>query len=231
MSYHPSGRSFAADASPWELPTLVSEDSLMSAPVSALSGTLVVVTELSASFAPVTERSWRSLDLTWPLTMSGRATAPAGGTTGPVQPRAWICGVPVPSRVPEGDDDAVDERLETTEALGERPELAPEPEVRITPQQLRDYLAKAAFGQTLGRKGYHQGEVDAFLVRLSEAVAEGEPLADLVRRHRFTHVRLEGGYETRQVDDFLDAVVDLDPHASAAPPEPQRKARLTKLFG
>ncbi len=106
-----------------------------------------------------------------------------------------------------------------------------EPEVRITPEQLRDYLAKASFGHTLGRKGYHQGEVDAFLVRLSEAVTEGEPLAELVRRHRFTHVRLEDGYETHQVDEFLAAVVDLDPNAVAARPEVARSGFLTKLFG
>jgi DivIVA domain-containing protein len=118
---------------------------------------------------------------------------------------------------------------ETTEPIA--PEAAPEPEVRITPEQLRDYLAKASFGRTLGRKGYHQGEVDAFLARLSEAVAEGDPLAELVGRHRFTHVRLEDGYETSQVDDFLAAVVDLDPHATAATPELRRSGLLTRLFG
>jgi DivIVA domain-containing protein len=127
-------------------------------------------------------------------------------------------------------DGETDETTEPTAAPSE-PEQAPEPEVRITPEQLRDYLSKASFGQTLGRKGYHQGEVDAFLVRLSEAVAEGEPLADLVRRHRFTHVRLEDGYETSQVDDFLAAVVDLDPNATAAKPELRRSGLLTKLFG
>jgi DivIVA domain-containing protein len=102
---------------------------------------------------------------------------------------------------------------------------------RVTPEQLRDYLSKASFGHTLGRKGYHQGEVDAFLLRLSEAVAEGEPLADLVRRHRFTHVRLEDGYEIGQVDDFLAAAVDVDPNAAAAKPELQRSGLITKLFG
>ena len=125
------------------------------------------------------------------------------------------------------------ETEETTEPTvpGAGPEPAREPEVRLTPEQLRDYLTKASFRHTLGRKGYHQGEVDAFLVRLSEAVAEREPLADLVRRQRFTHVRLEDGYETSQVDDFLAAVVDLDPHATGAKPELRRSGLLTKLFG
>jgi DivIVA domain-containing protein len=127
-------------------------------------------------------------------------------------------------------DGETDEMTEPTTALPE-PGPAPEPEVRITPEQLRAYLSKASFGHTLGRKGYHQGEVDALLARLSDAVAEGEPLADLVRRHRFTHVRLEDGYETGQVDDFLAAVVDLDPNATAATPEPPRNGLLTRLFG
>jgi DivIVA domain-containing protein len=127
----------------------------------------------------------------------------------------------------DGETDETTERA----AAPVEPEPVAESAVRITPDQLRDYLSKASFGKTLGRKGYHQGEVDAFLVRLAEAVAEGEPLADLVRRHRFTHVRLEDGYEPSQVDDFLAAVVDLDPNATAVTPEISRSGLLTRLFG
>jgi DivIVA domain-containing protein len=110
-------------------------------------------------------------------------------------------------------------------------ERAPGPEVQITTEQLRDYLAKASFAQTRGRKGYRQGEVDAFLARLSEAVEDGEPLAELVRRRRISHVRLEDGYDIRQVDDFLEAVVDLDPHVARTRPEVGRNPLLTRLFG
>jgi DivIVA domain-containing protein len=107
----------------------------------------------------------------------------------------------------------------------------PENTDAVTPDQLCDYLTRATFGHTRGRRGYHQGEVDAFLTRLTEAVRAGEPLADLVRRHRFTQVRLEDGYEMGQVDDFLAAAVDLDPHAGAPHPEVERSGLIAKLFG
>jgi DivIVA domain-containing protein len=123
----------------------------------------------------------------------------------------------------DGDSD------ETTEPI--TPEPAAEPEAGITSEQLRDYLARATFAQTRNRKGYQQAEVDLFLDRLSEAVEEGEPLAELVRRQRFDHVRLEDGYDIKQVDDFLAAVVDLDPHAVGERPELRRSSRLTRLFG
>ena len=45
-----------------------------------------------------------------------------------------------------------------------------------------------------------------------------------------THVRLEDGYDHTQVDDFLAAVVDLDPHADARP-EVARGGLIGKLFG
>jgi DivIVA domain-containing protein len=102
---------------------------------------------------------------------------------------------------------------------------------RVSAEQLVEYLRRAHFEVTRGRRGYHIGEVNAFLVRLAEAVQEGEPLADLVRRHRFTLVRLEHGYDIHQVDHFLDAAVDLDPHAAHGLPVIRRSALLTKLFG
>ena len=55
------------------------------------------------------------------------------------------------------------------------------------------------------------------LVRVAETLRAGEPLADLVRHTHLTHVMLEDGYDHTQVDDFLAAVVDLDPHADARP--------------
>ncbi len=103
---------------------------------------------------------------------------------------------------------------------------------RSAPRQLCDYLARASFASTTGlRSGYLQGEVDAFLAHLVEAVRAGEPLRPLVRKARFTSVRAEEAYETGQVDDFLAAVVDLDPHAQAPRPEVGRSGLLTKLFG
>jgi DivIVA domain-containing protein len=125
----------------------------------------------------------------------------------------------------------VDGQIDDTEPETAEPETA-EPEAdRVTPEQLCAYLSRATFGSTRGRRGYQQGEVDAFLTKLTEAVQAGQPLADLVRRQRFTPVRLEDGYEMSQVDDFLAAAVDLDPHATAAKPEVQRNGLVAKLFG
>jgi DivIVA domain-containing protein len=107
----------------------------------------------------------------------------------------------------------------------------PEPE-RLSVEQLCDYVGRASFATTLGRRGYQQGEVDALLVKVAETLREGEPLADLVRRTHLTTVRLEDGYDPSQVDDFVAAVVNLDPHAEAAPrPDVGRSGLVTKLFG
>jgi DivIVA domain-containing protein len=136
----------------------------------------------------------------------------------------------------------------TTEGLGERPDQleqqleqqpeqqpdqkpVAEPEDRVSAEQLVRYLERARFEVTSGRRGYHLGEVNAFLNRLVDAIHAGRRLSDLVRRHTFTTVRLEHGYDMRQVDDFLAAVVDLDPHAAGAKPEVGRNALLTRLFG
>jgi DivIVA domain-containing protein len=122
---------------------------------------------------------------------------------------------------------------EPVELLVEQPVEAaadePAPD-RVSPEQLVTYLGRATFSTTLGRRGYHQGEVDAFLARLADDVRAGEPLADLVRRTKLTAVRLEDGYDTTQVDDFLAAVVDLDPHATTRP-EIARTGMIAKLFG
>ena len=114
-------------------------------------------------------------------------------------------------------------------------ETTPQPDAepahdRLSAEQLVDYVQRASFASTLGRRGYQQGEVDAFLVKVAEAIGAGEPLADLVRRNRFGTVRLENGYDATQVDEFLAAVVDLDPHAVARP-EIARSGLVTKLFG
>jgi DivIVA domain-containing protein len=109
----------------------------------------------------------------------------------------------------------------------EQPEPQPE---RVSADQLCDYVERVSFATTLGRRGYQQGEVDALLVRVAEALRAGEPLADLVRNTHLTHVMLEDGYDHTQVDDFLAAVVDLDPHADARP-EVARGGLIAKLFG
>ncbi len=121
----------------------------------------------------------------------------------------------------------------------EQPEAQPEPEPdaqaeaqpeRVSAEQLCDYVERASFATTLGRRGYQQSEVDALLVGVAETLRAGEPVADLVRRTHLTHVRLEDGYDHSQVDDFLAAVVDLDPHADARP-EVARSGLIGKLFG
>jgi DivIVA domain-containing protein len=113
----------------------------------------------------------------------------------------------------------------------EQPEPQPQPPAeRLSVEQLCDYVARARFATTFGRRGYQQSEVDGLLVNVAEALRAGEPLADLARHTHLTHVRLEDGYDTSQVDDFLAAVVDLDPHADARP-EVARGGLIGKLFG
>jgi DivIVA domain-containing protein len=107
----------------------------------------------------------------------------------------------------------------------------PDAKSGVSAEQLCDYVERAAFAKTLGRRGYHQSEVDALLVKVAETLRAGQPLADLVRHTHLTHVRLEDGYDHGQVDDFLEAVVDLDPHAGTPRPEAGRSALVAKLFG
>jgi DivIVA domain-containing protein len=120
---------------------------------------------------------------------------------------------------------------ESTETTDPTDHADPEPE-RLSVEQLCDYVGRASFATTLGRRGYQQGEVDALLVKVAETLRAGEPIADLVRRTHLTTVRLEDGYDPSQVDDFLAAVVNLDPHAQAAVrPDVGRSGLVTKLFG
>ncbi len=112
------------------------------------------------------------------------------------------------------------------------PEATPrQSDDRVTAEQLCGYVERVSFATTLGRRGYQQSDVDTLLVKLTEALRAGEPLADLVRRTQLTPVRLEDGYDKSQVDDFLTAVLDLDPHADLARPEVARSGLIAKLFG
>jgi len=139
----------------------------------------------------------------------------------------------------DGDTTETSETRETTDATvttlevtdAEHPEPQPARQAEgVSAEKLCDYVERANFATTLGRRGYQQGEVDALLVRVTEALRAGVPLADLVRNTHLTHVMLEDGYDHTQVDDFLAAVVDLDPHADARP-EAARGGLISKLFG
>jgi DivIVA domain-containing protein len=130
----------------------------------------------------------------------------------------------------DGQTGETTQQNDSAEGPGPAPEPAAGTPDRVSPEQLVSYLRKAHFDSTRGRRGYHQGEVNAFLLRLAEAVQEGQPLAGLVRRQKLSQVRLEHGYEIREVDDFLAAVVDLDPHAHVKPAI-GRSTLLTRLFG
>jgi DivIVA domain-containing protein len=103
-------------------------------------------------------------------------------------------------------------------------------EGQVDADRLMDYLRKAHFEVTRGRRGYQIAEVNAFLNRLVELVEAGQPLARAVRKQRFTIVRLEHGYDPGQVDDFLEAAVDVDPHAHVRP-DVARGGLIGKLFG
>jgi DivIVA domain-containing protein len=131
----------------------------------------------------------------------------------------------------DGDTTETSETADPTQTLEatdtEHPEPQPE---RVSAEQLCDYVERVSFATTLGRRGYQQSEVDALLVKVGETLRAGEPIADLIRHTHLTHVRLEDGYDHNQVDDFLAAVVDLDPHADARP-EVARGGLIAKLFG
>jgi DivIVA domain-containing protein len=116
----------------------------------------------------------------------------------------------------DGDTTEITETAEPTTpeaAESVQHESEPPEQPAVSAEQLCDYIERASFGTTLGRRGYQQVDVDALLGKLSESLRAGEPLADLVRRTHLTRVRLEDGYDKSQVDDFLAAVVDLDPNA------------------
>lgn len=66
-------------------------------------------------------------------------------------------------------------------------------------------LQEISFPATRLREGYDQGEVDALVNELSEAVRRGEAIAPLVDAARFTPVLVRDGYEIGAVDAFLDA--------------------------
>lgn len=156
---------------------------------------------------------------------------PATPDLGSFRPRATRSGNYV--RV-DGDPTETPEQDATTEQPADPEQAAVEqaaqPE-RVSVEQLCDYVERASFAKTLGRRGYQQNEVDALLVRVAEALQAGEPLADLVRHTHLSHVRLEDGYDHTQVDHFLAAVVDLDPHADTPRPETGRSGLVGKLFG
>ena len=131
----------------------------------------------------------------------------------------------------DGDTTEISETADPTQTpeATDTEHPAPQPE-RVSAEQLCDYVERVSFATTLGRRGYQQSEVDALLVKVAETLRAGEPLADLIRHTHLTHVRLEDGYDHTQVDDFLAAVVDLDPHADAQP-EVARSGLIAKLFG
>jgi hypothetical protein len=51
----------------------------------------------------------------------------------------------------------------------------------------------------LVREGYDMGEVDAFLDRLCERLAEGRAVTKKIDKARFTPVRLREGYDMEEV--------------------------------
>ena len=74
-----------------------------------------------------------------------------------------------------------------------------------------DRLTRAAFTSVQFREGYTKGEVEAFVGRATEALASPVPTLrpEEVRAIRFSTVRLQQGYEMREVDTYLD---DLEQH-------------------
>ncbi|MFF0544344.1 DivIVA domain-containing protein [Nocardia thailandica] len=81
---------------------------------------------------------------------------------------------------------------------------------------------------TLGHRGYHADEVDAFLQQVSATLTgHGRLTADDVRHVHFGAPRFGGrGYQADQVDDFLDRVrTELEQRQHGARPVPAGRAR------
>lgn len=62
------------------------------------------------------------------------------------------------------------------------------------------------FTPVLVREGYDQGQVDAFLDQLVQAVREERDLAPMVTAARFTPTRGREGYDMGEVDDFIEGL-------------------------
>jgi DivIVA domain-containing protein len=77
----------------------------------------------------------------------------------------------------------------------------------LTPQDIRDVAFDRA---PLGKRGYDEKQVDAFLDRIESTLAGTDTLTpDEVREVVFTDApRLKRGYHEDQVDAFLDLVVN-----------------------
>ena len=116
----------------------------------------------------------------------------------------------------DGDTTETSETTDPTQPPEATDTERPEPQAeRVSVEQLCDYVARASFATTLGRRGYQQSEVDALLVKVAETLRDGRAARGPGPAHAAHHVRLEDGYDPTQVDDFLAAVVDLDPNADA----------------
>ncbi|TCJ95059.1 DivIVA domain-containing protein [Nocardia alba] len=80
---------------------------------------------------------------------------------------------------------------------------------------------------TLGHRGYHADEVDAFLERVSATLdGQGALTADDIRHVHFGAPRFGGrGYQADQVDDFLDRVrTELEYRQKGGAPVPAARA-------
>lgn len=87
-------------------------------------------------------------------------------------------------------------------------------------------VAAKTFSTTKWREGYDQGQVDAYLERIGEALAAWERrtvlgvspaiTGDEVVSVRFSPTKFRAGYDQGEVDDFLDQVTSaLREHESA----------------
>ncbi len=88
--------------------------------------------------------------------------------------------------------------------------VAPQPERIWTAQQM-DWVRDSIFRPARGKRGYEEGEVDAFLDDVLLAMGKGEELPD-IDSVRFYPPRVgRSGYEAMSVDRFLDELKRLRP--------------------
>lgn len=99
------------------------------------------------------------------------------------------------------------------QSTAQRPTNEPatsEPEREWTPQQM-DWVRESIFRPARGKRGYEEGEVDAFLDDVLLAMGKGQELPDIDSVRFYPPRAGRSGYEALSVDRFLDELKRLRP--------------------
>ena len=134
---------------------------------------------------------------------------------------------------PEARVDELERQLAQPRAVGAQHGSAAVTGVPLTPEQVRN----VAFSKPpVGKRGYNEDEVDAFLDRVEAALANpGEPslTADEVHQVAFSKPPIgKRGYNEDEVDAFVDLVEQqLNAQRGASAPRPQPASPSPTITG